>query len=809
MLEVFLRISNASFRTHAVGICFLTLSVWTCEILDFSGLQANEFSPKSNFISRHCADCHSPDFAEGGFDVSKLQGNLSEKAEYDRWVQIYDRVAAHEMPPADVSELSDNERQQFLLETENWLTTQRNQQFAELGRVQGRRLNNLQLERSLHDLLGIDIPLKVYFPEEQMVDGFTSVADGQIMSHFQLEKHLKVVDLALDEAFRKGLYEDDSWTKTLAANTISRTRPKSRTREPEMLEGLAVTWTSGLVFYGRLPATTAKEDGWYRFTVRGKSLKQPEDSGVWCTVRSGRHVSGSPIQKWIGAFEATPEMREWTFEAWLNRGEMIEIRPGDNTLKKARFAGGQVGTGEGGPQDVPGIALESIVMEKFHKHYSPAECRQAVIGKLSKRWDKTDQQIVLESKAPAKDLRKLMEAFATRAFRRPLEPGVLDPYFNIAMDSYQKNENLLDALRFGYRAILCSPRFVYLQEDPGQLDDYEVASRLSYFLWNTMPDDQLLMLAGQKKLTDKNQLKQQVNRMLSDPRGQDFVRDFADEWLDMRLIDFTEPDRRMFQKFDVVVQQSMVEETLAFLQNLLSKNLPVTHLIDSDLTYLNSRLARYYDIDQKLSDELVPVKLDTKSNRGGLITQGSIMKITANGTTTSPVVRGVWISERILGQPIPPVPAGIPAIEPDVRGATTIREMLEKHKTDASCASCHVKIDPPGFALENFDPAGQWRDTYGKPKKKEVTGKLIDTSSEFVDGRKFQTLEDFQRLVVAQPEKLAANVAEKMITCGTGASVDFTDRDEIEEIVSASAKQNYGFRTILEEVVTSPLFLTK
>ncbi|WP_296457726.1 DUF1592 domain-containing protein [Rubinisphaera sp.] len=809
MLEVYLRKLIASFKTDAACICFLMLSVWSFGILNSTELQAKEFSPKVNFISRHCADCHSPDFAEGGFDASKLQGNISEKAEYDRWVQIYDRVAAREMPPSDASELTDEERQQFLLETENWLTTQRNQQFAELGRVQGRRLNNLQLERSLHDLMGIDIPLKVYFPEEQMVDGFTSVADGQTMSHFQLEKHLKVVDLALDEAFEKGLYEDDSWTKTLDANTISRTRPKSRTREPEMLDGLAVTWSSGLTFYGRLPATTAKEDGWYRFTVRGKSLKQPEDSGVWCTVRSGRHVSSSPIQKWIGAFEATPEMREWTFEAWLNRGEMIEIRPGDNTLKKGRFAGGQVGAGEGGPQDVPGIALESIVMEKFHKYYSPEECRQVVIGNLSKSWDKTEKRIVLESKTPEEDLRKLMEAFATRAFRRPLESGVLDPYYDIALSVYKKDSNLLDALRLGYRAILCSPRFVYLQEEPGQLDDYEIASRLSYFLWNTMPDEQLLKLAAQKKLTDKNQLKLQVNRMLNDPRGHDFVRDFADEWLDMRLIDFTEPDRRMFPKFDVVVQQSMVEETVAFLQNLLSKNLPVTQLIDSDTTYLNSRLARYYNIDQQLSDELVPVKLDPKSNRGGLITQGSILKITANGTTTSPVVRGVWISERILGQPIPPVPSGIPAIEPDVRGATTIREMLEKHKSDPSCASCHVKIDPPGFALENFDPAGQWRDNYGKPKKKSDSPKSIDTSAEFVDGRKFETLDDFQRLVVAQPEKLAANVAEKMITCGTGASVDFTDRDEIEEIVSASAKQKYGFRTILEEVVTSPLFLTK
>ncbi len=807
---------RCGFLTHLKAICrfrYTQILSLVSAMTVLGGLTSvyAQHASISKFTQNQCLDCHTGKESEAGFDLSALGTDLNDHATYDRWVQVFDRVEAGEMPPKDYAEVADKDRTEFLGQVSSWLTKAREEQFARDGRVRGRRLNNLQLERSLHDLLGIDIPLAVRFPEEQRTEGFTTVAEGQTMSHFQLEKHLTVVDLALDEAFRKALHTDDRPVVELSAEKIVRRRPNSRTREPELIDGLAVTWSSGLTFYGRLPATTAREDGWYRFKVRAKALKIPENlDGVWCTIHSGRQISSSPIQKWVGTFEATDEMQEWTYETWLEKGEMLEIRPGDVTLKRARFAGGQVGTGEGGPQDVPGVAIESIEMQKIYQNHSADDARRFVIGKLGRQWDKEAKRHRLVTDNPEADLADLLHRFAERAFRRPVTREEIQPYVDLASQSLGQSDDLLLALRHGYRALLCSPKFLYLPEDPGTLDDYKIASRLSYFLWNSIPDETLLKLAEQKKLSQPEILNQQVDRMLADRRGQNFVRDFTADWLDLSQIDFTQPDRRLYPKFDVIVQQSMVEETVAFVQNMLDKNLSVKHLIDSDHTYLNDRLARFYEIKRDLGDELVPVSLKEEENRGGLITQGAILKVTANGTTTSPVVRGVWISERILGIPVPPVPAGIPAIEPDIRGATTIREMLEKHKSDDSCASCHVKIDPPGFALENYDPAGQWRDAYPKANKgKRVPGTPVNSGDMLPDGRPFKDLSEFQKLVSSDPEQLAENVAEKFITCGTGAAIDFVDRDEIEAIVASTEEDNYGLRSILKASVTSSLFLTK
>jgi hypothetical protein len=254
----------------------------------------------------------------------------------------------------------------------------------------------------------------------------------------------------------------------------------------------------------------------------------------------------------------------------------------------------------------------------------------------------------------------------------------------------------------------------------------------------------------------------------------------------------------------------MLAETHAFLQDLLNEDGSVTELIDSGHTYLNSRLANFYEIEGVSGDRLRKVQLDTDAVRGGLLTHGSILKVTANGMNTSPVLRGVWVSERLLGQPIPPPPENVPAIEPDIRGATTIREQLEKHKADPSCAGCHRKIDPPGFALESFDAAGRWRERYlGLDGGRRRQGAEVDPGYELPDGRAFEDLAEFQELILEDPRPIARNVAEKLMTYGTGAGIAFADRDVIEDIVDQSADQDFGFRSLLYAVVTSPTFLTK
>ncbi|MFK7766144.1 MAG: DUF1592 domain-containing protein [Mariniblastus sp.] len=762
-------------------------------------------------MKENCYDCHSGEDSEAGFDLEKISDDLTD-ANTDRWVRVFDRVTSGEMPPPDYSVPED--RQSFLRETGNWIKSVQELEFKTSGRVKARRLTNLQLERTLHDLLGIDIPLASLMPEEPRTSGFNTVADGQPMSHFQLQQHLDVVDAALEEAFRRALnkFNGDEFERILPARKIARKNPKRRNREPEMIEGHAVVWSGKLVFYGRTPATTAPTDGWYRFTIHAKGIKVPKDKNVWCTVRSGECFSGAPLMAWVTAFELDENHKQVTFDAWLPKNHRLEIRPGDLTLKRARFRGGQVGTGEGGPQNVAGIAIKSIEMRRIHKGPGDVELRRMLLGDLKIENDKTTDRRAVTSSAPRKDIGALMHRFAQRAFRRPGNAGSIDGYVDLAMDAFGKNEDIVAALRTGYRAILCSPRFLYLQEQAGELDDFAIASRLSYLIWSRMPDKQLLRLASQKKLSNKQVLLRQVDRMLNDPKGKNFVIDLADQWLDLNLIDFTEPDFRLYPGFDVIVQDSMLQETHTFLQTMLDEDLSVSNLIDSDFTFLNSRLARYYGINDVKGDQLQKVSLGKSNRYGGLLTQGAIMKVTANGTATSPVIRGVWVSERLLGQEIPPPPENIPAIEPDIRGAKTIREMLTKHKENGDCAACHRKIDPPGFALEHFDPSGRWRDSYvtRKDKKKSKRPKLpIDSSFVMPDGKPFSGIDEFKKLVLENKNRLAKNVCEKLIVYGTGETVQFADRKTIERCVEQTAKSDFGFRSILKSVITSQIFLTK
>ena len=285
---------------------------------------------------------------------------------------------------------------------------------------------------------------------------------------------------------------------------------------------------------------------------------------------------------------------------------------------------------------------------------------------------------------------------------------------------------------------------------------------------------------------------------------------FADQWLDLVDIDFTDPDRRLHNDFDIVVQDAMLNETRRYLRHLIDENVSAKSLIDSDYTFLNSRLARFYGIQGVEGDRWQKVSLHRDDHRGGLLAHGSILKVTANGTNTSPVLRGVWVCDRLLGQPIPPPPENVPAIEPDIRGATTVREMLDKHRSDVACASCHKKIDPAGFALENFDAAGQWRDRYmQKVGKKVERGSRIDPSYSLADGRSFDDFDSFRNLIAKQPEPLARNFVEKLLVYATGAPISFADRDEVRRIAKSTKDNGYGLRSLIHHALESDIFLEK
>lgn len=776
-------------------------------IISCTGLRADA-PPESvlTFLHDHCFDCHSGEEAEAGFDVAGLEESVHlEKAD---WVRIFDRVRDGEMPPEDFGELPEGAREEFLDAAGPWIRESNDSETKQLGRVRARRLTNIQLERTLHDLMSIDIPLASLMSEEQRTEGFSNIADGQPMSHFQLESHLKVVDTALDEAFARAAESDEEDRNDFSARRLCRQNPRRRCRDPEMIDGEAVVWSSGLIFYGRITSTTVRESGWYRITFSASAVNRPKDHGVWCTVRSGRCNSGAPLMSWIGSFEASDDPKEMTFDAWIPAGHMLEIRPGDETLKRARFNGGQVGAGEGGPQNVPGVAMQGMTIERIHPGGDVDQVRDQIFGELKVK--ERRGKLAFQGDISDKELAKQIGRFARIAFRRRPTESELSPYIAVYADLIDSGSEPIDALRGCYRAILCSPRFLYLTESPGELDDHAIASRLSYLLWNSMPDRKLFELAEEGQLRDPSVLRQQVTRMLADRGAQQFIEDFSSQWLDLVDIDFTEPDRKLYRGFDVVVQNAMLDETHAFLTDLLTANASVSALVNSKHTYLNSRLARFYEIDGVDGDQIRRVRLKPEDHRGGLLSHGSILKVTANGTNTSPVLRGIWVSERILGVPIPPPPASVPAIEPDIRGAKTIRQQLEKHLADVQCAGCHKNIDPPGFALESFDAAGRWRDRYLVSERGKLRrGPEIDSSSKLADGRTFQNFEEFRDLLSADTRPIARNVAEKLLIYGTGAQISFADRESVEKIIESTADTNFGFRSLLDAVIVSPTFLSK
>ena len=350
-------------------------------VLSGVGLSADERPAVDGFLKAHCYDCHSGEEAESGLDLRRLTGGL-DSGHFADWVRIVDRVSAGEMPPPDASTAKPADANRFVRIASSWLKQHQTNEHQPLGRVRARLLTNIQLERTLQDLLGIDIPLASLMPEEPLTRGFASVASGQSVSHFQLQTHLTVVDAGLDEGFRRGTSNPDEFSKQLSAKMIARANPKRRCREPEMLDGSAVVWSGNTTFYGRLPVTTARHNGWYRITLTASSLNTPANHGVWCSVRTGQCVSGSPMLAWAGTFEAANDPQSWTFEALLNKGDMFEIRPADSTLKQARFAGGQIGAGEGSPQNVAGLAIHNMVFEEFHKGPANNEIRQRLFGNV-------------------------------------------------------------------------------------------------------------------------------------------------------------------------------------------------------------------------------------------------------------------------------------------------------------------------------------------------------------------------------------------------------------------------------------------
>lgn len=759
------------------------------------------------FLSEHCYECHDDLTSEGDLDLTALSLDFTDPASFGAWEQVFDRVESGDMPPVKKPRPDAGAMETFLEHLKRPLIEIDRADVEAFGRVHGRRLTRTEYEYSLHDLLGIDIPLTDMLPAEDGGHGFETEADVQQLSHFHLEKYLAAADAALDEAFGRAGKGDATWKKTLRAKELT-ARSSGNYRGPDARDGKTIVWKHGLQFTGRMPKTAVPASGWYRITLANvQGINPGADGVVWGSLRSGACYSNEPMLYYVGSVEAGKKPSTVSFDAWMQGRHMLEFKPAEALDKSAPTGatGGNVSykNRDLAAQGFAGISFDSITLERIYPNATRWQVRQNLVPGV--KFDKGKPVI----EEPEKELRRLVTGFAGRAFRRPASPEQVEPYVQLATVNYRETNDLADALRVGYRAVLCSPRFLTFVESPGELDDYAVASRLSYFLWSSLPDQELLQLAKKGQLRDRKVLAGQVNRLLEDPKSARFIASFTDQWLELKKIDFTTPDPRRFREFDVVLQDSMVQETRGFFAELVRGDLGVSRLLHSDFAMLNTRLKTHYrlaDVAVKPGEGLQKVSLPSaRPGRSGLVTQASILKVTADGSVTSPILRGIWINERILGLETPPPPPNVPAVEPDIRGATSIRDQLAKHSSDEACAACHAKIDPAGFALENYDPIGSWRTAYGKGEN----AAKVDPSGITPEGEPFQGIGSWKAIYAEQPELLARALAKHLLAYSTGAPTRFSDEEALDAIVAEAGKKGYGVRSLIQASVASRVFRHK
>lgn len=422
-----------------------------------------------------------------------------------------------------------------------------------------------------------------------------------------------------------------------------------------------------------------------------------------------------------------------------------------------------------------------------------------------------------EGTPPPEAARKVLEAFLPRAFRRPAKAGEVDRYLNLFLSAQKRGENFDRSILYALAGVLVSPNFLFLVEDPAGesnpaaapgpgprlVDNYALASRLSYFLWGTMPDPALFDLAAQGKLQDPAQLSEQVGRMLKDERARDFAERFVDQWLNIRELGRDiKPDEKLFPTYyDAELQSAIRYEPILFFLELLSKDLPLLDLLNADFTILSNRLAKHYELTIKgMTQQPKHADLPADSHRGGILSMAAVLAVSSYPQRTSPVLRGKWILETVLGTPPPPPPANVPSLKEDHEGAApqTLRERLEEHRRDPVCASCHSRIDPLGFALENYDVLGRWRS--------EDNGKPIDSRGQLPDGAKIEGPEQLKKVLLDRKEVFLRHFTSKMLGYALGRGLTPSDACTVDQIMGQLEKEQYRTQALIRGIVLSMPF---
>lgn len=753
-----------------------------------------------NLAINHCLDCHD-DETETRLDMDTLGFDLEDPDQFRFWEAIYDQIDSGAMPPAKKPRIDKEMREVVLNFLETALTTRSRAHQTNSGRAGIRRLTNLEYQNSVHALLSITTPLSEHLPQE-MAAGFTTSDSGRGISPVHIKQYLKAADQAV-HTLRTA--PGGNSTRSYLVNYPKSSymhfwfdRPWKDGGDNTLLLDDAIVAFKRTDFIWRTDRNgfKANHPGIYR--VRGEARAYQAFSPVTLILYKAFGVLSHAT--YLNAWDIDPgESIKFEIEVSLNTDDYI-LPVFTNLLQapdgKSLFRAG-----------TKNYRGEGIAMKHLHIEGPLNPGRSQLLGaRHLKELDSKNFSMA--------QILELLEPFTTRAFRRPASQGELTRLESMVSDALAGGAKPSMAMADAVRYILTSPQFLFLSPEPGQLDGYSLASRLSYFLWKFPPDETLNQLAGDGMLMDPDVLRSQVDRMIDHPGFENFVGDFMDQWLRLKDIDATLPDYTLYPEYNDMTRQAMLDESTMFFTHLVRENRNRVELIDAPFTFLNRELAEHYGIKGVKGQQMRWFQLPKGHPRGGILGQAAIHKVTANGTSTSPVRRGNFVLSQLLGKPAPPPPPDAGTLEPDIRGTSSIRERLEAHRNHKSCKRCHQLIDPPGFALESFDPIGQFRTHYRRIPDSRTRGRStpelpVDSSGITPDGMAFSSFTEFKWSLKNQElrhNQILQNLTEQLIIYATGAKIQFADRHEIKEIVTRVVEENLGMRDLFHLIIQSDIF---
>lgn len=736
---------------------------------------AAEFKDKIQpFLGKYCVSCHSPEKKKAGFDLSKFGTLDSIAGDRKLWQRAAEYVASGEMPPEEAPQPEIPAADAVAEWLQGFIDSQPCDPADQSpGQVTLRRLNRIEFRNTVRDLVGVDYKPTDEFPSDDVGYGFDNIGDVLTLSTVLMEKYFAAAEQIAEEAI---LSDEAKFGPAILLDL-----EKSKTSEA--VKGAE----NGKYFIsnGSLSVPVkADKAGTYRLKVRGWG-----DQGGDAVARMKVKVDGlGEADLDVPAVRANPGDYELSVK--------VE-KPGEFTATVEFVNDAYLAKTEADKGYDRNLFVESVqwVGPSPATPPKPAEFQRKLFA-CHPDGNHNDECV-------KKNLTDLTE----RAFRRPARSSEVGRLIDLVNQSRRSGESFESGIQLALKALLISPHFLFKMEaDPNfesaatvrNLNDYELATRLSYFLHSTMPDAELYKLARSGQLSKDDNLEKQVRRMLNDARINQFVDNFGMQWLQLRNLQNIGFDQKRFPKFDGELRRAFMLETRQFLTYVIREDRSVIDLLDADYTFVNEKLADHYGIEGVKGRNFRKVDL-TDKNRGGLVTQASILAVTSNPTRTSPVKRGRWILEQLLGTPPPPPPPNVPELMADEAALSgTLRQQMEQHRKDPSCATCHAKMDPLGFGLENFDAVGSWRSLDGKEP--------IDSSGELPSGESFVGPGELKKILVGRKTEFVRNLAEKMMIYALGRGLDASDQCAVEDVVKAVEADGYKFSRLVLEIVRSEPF---